>query len=367
MEFQDKNLNCVDCGTEFIWTAGEQLFFADKNFKNEPKRCKSCKAKRASRPAAGAAWRGSGWRRRPIARHAARKPRSRSGPRKAGRCSAASASSSGSSRERRRLSPELRCDIEGHAPAWPFLLCTAPRIRSRLVRRRRLNRSRLQLLCRHASIARELDHMSTIVLSLTFTMRSCCRVLLARVSPSRRLRRRRRPAAAAGRAAPPPAGVTLLTLEQKPIEQTSEFIATRAVAALDNRAARSRRPRDTDLREVGRPRPRRRAARPDQRRQAAGGRAQRGSQPRRHRGRRRSTGGSRSSASRRWSTRGPSADRSSIRRRTRCARPRRASPRSTPRCAKSRSSCGTTASTRRRPASSATSRSGRAIASRRRP
>ena len=28
-----KLLNCVDCGTEFLWTAGEQLFFADKNFK----------------------------------------------------------------------------------------------------------------------------------------------------------------------------------------------------------------------------------------------------------------------------------------------------------------------------------------------
>ncbi|HET9263943.1 MAG TPA: zinc-ribbon domain containing protein [Vicinamibacterales bacterium] len=54
MEFQDKTLSCIDCGTEFIWTAGEQLFFADKNFKNEPKRCKSCKAKRASRPASGA-------------------------------------------------------------------------------------------------------------------------------------------------------------------------------------------------------------------------------------------------------------------------------------------------------------------------
>ena len=53
MEFQDKSLHCVDCGTEFIWTAGEQLFFADKNFKNEPKRCKGCKSKRASRPAAG--------------------------------------------------------------------------------------------------------------------------------------------------------------------------------------------------------------------------------------------------------------------------------------------------------------------------
>ena len=50
MEFQDKSLKCVDCGAEFVWTAGEQVFFADKNFKNEPKRCKTCKTKRAARP-----------------------------------------------------------------------------------------------------------------------------------------------------------------------------------------------------------------------------------------------------------------------------------------------------------------------------
>ena len=48
MEFQDKILKCVDCGAEFVFTAGEQLFFHDKQFKNEPKRCKPCKAKRAS-------------------------------------------------------------------------------------------------------------------------------------------------------------------------------------------------------------------------------------------------------------------------------------------------------------------------------
>ncbi|MBI1873979.1 MAG: zinc-ribbon domain containing protein [Acidobacteria bacterium] len=54
MEFQDKILRCVDCATEFVWTAGEQLFFADKNFKNEPKRCKACKAKRANRGAGSA-------------------------------------------------------------------------------------------------------------------------------------------------------------------------------------------------------------------------------------------------------------------------------------------------------------------------
>ena len=32
---------------DFVFTAGEQLFFHDKQFKNEPKRCKNCKGKRA--------------------------------------------------------------------------------------------------------------------------------------------------------------------------------------------------------------------------------------------------------------------------------------------------------------------------------
>jgi len=49
MEYRDKNLVCVECHQTFIWTAGEQLFYADKNFKNEPKRCKDCKAKRNAR------------------------------------------------------------------------------------------------------------------------------------------------------------------------------------------------------------------------------------------------------------------------------------------------------------------------------
>ena len=53
MEYRDKTLVCVECQQPFTWTAGEQLFFADKQFKNEPKRCKSCKAKRANRVAAG--------------------------------------------------------------------------------------------------------------------------------------------------------------------------------------------------------------------------------------------------------------------------------------------------------------------------
>ena len=48
MEFQDKVLKCIDCGSDFIFTAGEQLFFHDKQFKNEPKRCKTCKTKRVA-------------------------------------------------------------------------------------------------------------------------------------------------------------------------------------------------------------------------------------------------------------------------------------------------------------------------------
>ena len=57
MEFTDRILTCVDCGGEFVFTAGEQLFFADKQLKNDPKRCKPCKSRRAhgaQAPAPGA-------------------------------------------------------------------------------------------------------------------------------------------------------------------------------------------------------------------------------------------------------------------------------------------------------------------------
>jgi CxxC-x17-CxxC domain-containing protein len=47
MQFVDRFLKCSDCNNEFVFTAGEQLFFNDKLFKHDPKRCKLCKAKRA--------------------------------------------------------------------------------------------------------------------------------------------------------------------------------------------------------------------------------------------------------------------------------------------------------------------------------
>lgn len=44
--FTDKVLTCKECGEEFIFTAGEQEFFAEKNFLNEPQRCQKCRKRR---------------------------------------------------------------------------------------------------------------------------------------------------------------------------------------------------------------------------------------------------------------------------------------------------------------------------------
>ena len=46
-QFNDRILTCVDCRADFIFTAGEQIFFFDKQFKNDPKRCKPCKSRRS--------------------------------------------------------------------------------------------------------------------------------------------------------------------------------------------------------------------------------------------------------------------------------------------------------------------------------
>jgi len=44
--YQDKTLTCMDCGTDFTFTAEEQEFFASRQLTNEPKRCKPCREKR---------------------------------------------------------------------------------------------------------------------------------------------------------------------------------------------------------------------------------------------------------------------------------------------------------------------------------
>jgi len=50
MSFEDKTLQCSDCGVEFAFTAEEQEFFQSKGYENEPKRCPSCRqARKADR------------------------------------------------------------------------------------------------------------------------------------------------------------------------------------------------------------------------------------------------------------------------------------------------------------------------------
>ena len=45
----DRTISCIDCGTEFVFTAGEQEFYAQRGFTESPKRCASCRALRKAR------------------------------------------------------------------------------------------------------------------------------------------------------------------------------------------------------------------------------------------------------------------------------------------------------------------------------
>lgn len=47
---EDKTLVCKDCGKEFVFTVGEQEFFKEKGFENDPVRCPACrKARKAQK------------------------------------------------------------------------------------------------------------------------------------------------------------------------------------------------------------------------------------------------------------------------------------------------------------------------------
>ena len=45
-QLKDETIVCKDCGKEFVFTVGEQQFYAEKGFQNKPVRCKECRAKR---------------------------------------------------------------------------------------------------------------------------------------------------------------------------------------------------------------------------------------------------------------------------------------------------------------------------------
>ena len=46
MAFQDKSIQCSDCGATFTFSAQDQEFFQSKGYTNEPKRCPSCRSAR---------------------------------------------------------------------------------------------------------------------------------------------------------------------------------------------------------------------------------------------------------------------------------------------------------------------------------
>ena len=51
--YADKTLNCRDCGEPFVFTAGEQEFYAQKGFTNEPTRCPNCRRARKAQSGGG--------------------------------------------------------------------------------------------------------------------------------------------------------------------------------------------------------------------------------------------------------------------------------------------------------------------------
>jgi CxxC-x17-CxxC domain-containing protein len=61
VNFTDKTLTCVDCGTSFIFSADDQSYHQEKGFTNEPRRCQSCRAaKRAERNSGDSSYGGGG-------------------------------------------------------------------------------------------------------------------------------------------------------------------------------------------------------------------------------------------------------------------------------------------------------------------
>ncbi len=45
MAYEDRNLTCVECGSEFVFSSDDQQFHADRGYQ-DPKRCPSCRQAR---------------------------------------------------------------------------------------------------------------------------------------------------------------------------------------------------------------------------------------------------------------------------------------------------------------------------------
>jgi CxxC-x17-CxxC domain-containing protein len=46
VQYADKTLTCRDCNATFVFTSGEQEFYASRGFDNQPSRCPACRTAR---------------------------------------------------------------------------------------------------------------------------------------------------------------------------------------------------------------------------------------------------------------------------------------------------------------------------------
>jgi CxxC-x17-CxxC domain-containing protein len=57
--FQDRNIGCVECGEEFVFSADDQQYHSERGY-SDPKRCPSCRAARRSQNSGGGGGGGGG-------------------------------------------------------------------------------------------------------------------------------------------------------------------------------------------------------------------------------------------------------------------------------------------------------------------
>ncbi len=62
MAISDRDMTCRDCGATFVFTVGEQEFFASRGFTNDPSRCQACRGARRNQQGGGGGGFGGGQR-----------------------------------------------------------------------------------------------------------------------------------------------------------------------------------------------------------------------------------------------------------------------------------------------------------------
>ena len=62
MTYEDRNLTCAECNSEFVFSADDQQYHAEKGYENDPKRCLSCRqAAKRDRGGGGSGGGGGGY------------------------------------------------------------------------------------------------------------------------------------------------------------------------------------------------------------------------------------------------------------------------------------------------------------------